>query len=57
MKWCYSQRKEDFINQRIVVLDGKKYYKHDGRLRKIVDHQKEKFQLIEAGHSVGYEGI
>ena len=48
---------EDFINRRIVVLEGKKYYKHDGRLRRIVEDQKERFQLIEAAHSVGHEGI
>jgi len=52
-----SQNIKDFINQRIVVLEGKKYYKQGGRIRKIVDDQKERFQLIEAAHLVGHEGI
>jgi len=52
-----SQNIEDFINQRVVVLEGKKYYKQDSRLRKIVDDQKKRFQLIEAAHSVEHEGI
>ena len=31
-----SQNIEDFINSRIVEIEGKKYYKQNGRLRKIV---------------------
>jgi len=40
-----SQNIEDVINQRIVVLQGKRYSKQDGRLRKIVDDQKVRSQL------------
>jgi len=33
------------------------YYKSNGSLRKIEEDTKEKFQLIEAAHNVGHEGI
>ena len=52
-----SQNIEDFIKSRIVEIEGKKYYKQNGRLRKIVDNEEEKLKLIEAAHAIGHEGI
>ena len=52
-----SQNIEDFINQRIIEIDGENFYKQNGRFRKIVKDEKERFQLIEIAHAVGHEGI
>eukprot|EP00833_Pecoramyces_ruminatium_P015176 jgi/Orpsp1_1/1189208/evm.model.d7180000070286.1 len=48
---------ENFINKKIIEIEGRKYYKQNGRLRKIIEDEKEKYQLIEAAHIVGHEGI
>jgi len=45
------------INKKIIEIEGRKYYKQNGRLRKIIEDEKEKYQLIEAAHIVGHEGI
>ena len=48
---------EEFINKKIIKIDGILYYKNNGSLRKIIEDTKQKFQLIEAAHNVGHEGI
>jgi len=52
-----SQNIEDFINSRTVEIEGKKYYNQNGRLRKIIKDEDEKFRLIETAHTIGHEGI
>ena len=52
-----SQNIENFINKKIIEIEGRKYYKQNGRLRKIIEDEKEKYRLVEAAHIVGHEGI
>jgi len=50
-----SQNIENFINSRIIEIEGKKYYKQNGRLSKIIKDEDEKFRLIETAHTIGHE--
>ena len=48
---------EDFINKKIINIDGVDYYKQGENIRKIIKDKKEQIELINKAHQVGHEGI
>jgi len=49
--------REEFINKRIILVDGIEYYKQNDKLRKIIKDREEQLQLIEEAHAIGHEGV
>ena len=45
------------LKDKFTIINGEKYYKDNGTLRKVIIEQKEKFDLIIKAHGVGHEGI
>ncbi len=48
---------EDFINKRIINIDGVDYYKQGENIRKIIKDRSKQIELINEAHQVGHEGI
>ena len=48
---------EDYIKKRIIIIDGKEYYKQGDKLRYIVKSIEEKLTLIDQAHQIGHEGV
>ena len=46
----------EFINKRIINIDGVEYLKQGEQLRRIVHNKEEKQKLIEEAHGLGHEG-
>jgi len=46
-----------FIDDHIIEENGNKYIKTDGKYRKIIETQEEKFNLILKAHSIAHEGF
>jgi len=47
---------KELIDEKIVQIDGDKYFKDGNYYRKIISDENEKFQLILKAHAVGHEG-
>jgi len=47
---------EEFIRQRIVIINNIKYYKQGNILRKVIEDEIEKWNLISQAHTIGHEG-
>jgi len=52
-----SQNIEKFLKNKIVTIDGVQFYKQGGRLKRIIQEDKENFRLIELAHNIGHEGV
>ena len=48
---------EKFLKQKIIEIDGVQYYKCLDQLRRIIDKPQEQFELIQAAHEVGHDGV
>ena len=48
---------QNFVNNKIIEINGTKYYKQGDSLRKIVVKPEEKLRLLESAHNIGHEGI
>jgi len=48
---------DEFINNRIIKVEGVDYFKEGDKLRKIVSDRKEQLNLIKKAHEIGHEGL
>jgi len=48
---------QNFIKNKIIEINGIKYYKQGDSLRRIVVNPEEKLRLLESAHNIGHEGI
>jgi len=48
---------QNFIKNKIIEINGTKYYKQGDSLRRIAVIPEEKLRLLESLHNIGHEGI
>jgi hypothetical protein len=48
---------QNFIKNKIIEINGTKYYKQGDSLRRIAVIPEEKLRLLEFAHNIGHEGI
>ena len=48
---------QNFIKNKIIEINGIKYYKQGVSLRRIVENPEEKLRLLESAYNIGHEGI
>jgi len=46
----------NLLKDKFTLMNGEKFYKDDGMLRKVIDNPEEKVKLILKAHSIGHEG-
>ena len=47
----------EFINKRIINIDGVEYYKQGENIRKIIKDKIKQIELINEAHQIGHEGL
>ena len=48
---------QNFIKNKIIEINGIKYYRQGVSLRRIVANPEEKLRLLESAYNIGHEGI
>ena len=48
---------QNFIKNKIIEINGIKFYKQGDSLRRIVVNPEENLRLLESAHNIGHEGI
>ena len=45
------------FKDKFVIINGEKFFKDDGKLRKVIYNEKERIKLILSAHKIGHEGV
>jgi len=48
---------DNFIDNKIIKVDGEEFYKEDNNLRKIIKNKEQKVKFLLNAHNLGHEGI